>query len=302
MRPSAARPLRVAVTAIALAAASPTALLGADPSTTAAAAAPAREQVERRQASIATLIESSSGARQIETSGIAAAQAKRAEARALHRQAGEALRGGDTAGASRLLDEAAKTMVDGVRLAAPEQVTARKDRSDFDARMESARALLEAQKRIAAEKGGGPRAAELGREIARLLADADALAAAGKVAEGRVLVDQAYLAAKAAIGGMREGDTLVRSLEFANKEEEFRYEVDRNDTHQMLVRLLLQDRRGSGAIDRMVERSQEEALRLRRIAEEQAARRDFDAGVKTMEESTRELVRAIRGAGVYIPG
>jgi hypothetical protein len=41
---------------------------------------------------------------------------------------------------------------------------------------------------------------------------------------------------------------------------------------------------------------------LRKTAEEQAAKREFDAAVKTLEESTRELVRAIRAAGVYIPG
>ena len=30
--------------------------------------------------------------------------------------------------------------------------------------------------------------------------------------------------------------------------------------------------------------------------------REFDGGVRSLEESTRELVRAIRSAGVFIPG
>ena len=39
---------------------------------------------------------------------------------------------------------------------------------------------------------------------------------------------------------MRSGDTLVRSLNFASKEEEYRYEIDRNDTHQMLIKVLVE--------------------------------------------------------------
>jgi len=94
----------------------------------------------------------------------------------------------------------------------------------------------------------------------------------------------------------------VRSLSFTSKEEEYRYEIDRNDTHRMLVTVLLQDKRGAAGVDAMVERSTLAAAALRKAADEQAARREFDAAVKTLEDSTRELVRAIRAAGVYIPG
>jgi hypothetical protein len=267
-----------------------------------AAPVPGRDQIERRLISVGTLIESSSGARQIEESGNAAAQVRRLRARELHAQATAALRSGDLAQASQLLDEAAQTMFNGVRAASAEKVTGPKDRSDFDARMESTRALLEAQKRIAAEKGGGPGAADLARRIEALMNEAARLAAAGKVDEGRVVLDQAYLAAKAAIGGMRGGDTLVRSLNFASKDEEYRYEIDRNDTHQMLVKVLLEEKRGAAGVDAMVERSTSAAAQLRKTAEEQAAKREFETAVKTLEESTRELVRAIRAAGVYIPG
>ena len=275
-----------------------TGVRAADP----AAPVPARDQVERRLVSVATLIESSSGAQQIEASGNAAAQVRRVKARDLHAQATAAFRSGDLARASQLLDEAAQTMFDGVRAASADKVTGAKDRVDFDARMESTRALLDAAKRIAAEKGAGPAAADLARRIETLMNEAARLAAAGRVDQGRVVLDQAYLAAKVAIGGMRGGDTLVRSLSFASKEEEYRYEIDRNDTHRMLVTVLLQDKRGAAGVDAMVERSTLAAAALRKAADEQAARREFDTAVKTLEDSTRELVRAIRAAGVYIPG
>jgi len=102
---------------------------------------------------------------------------------------------------------------------------------------------------------------------------------------------------------MRRGDTLVRSLNFATKREEYDYEIDRNDTHRMLVNVLLEERRASNpALDRSVRNFLDEAARLRGEAEQQAQKGGFDAAIKTLEDSTRELVRAIRGAGVYIPG
>jgi hypothetical protein len=263
---------------------------------------PDREQLERKLSSTTTLIESSSGAKQIESSGAAAAAAQRTRARELHRQAGEALKAGQLEAAAKLLDDASRAMFEGVRLAAPEQLVERKQRTDFDARMESTRALLEAQKRIAAEKSAGPRAGELSKRIEALMAEAADLARAGRLADARRTLDQAYLAVKAAIGTLRDGETVVRSLNFASKEEEYHYEVDRNDTHRMLVQMLLKDKRGGAAVDTMVEQSVVAAAKLRTQADEEASRREHETAVKTLEQSTRELVKAIRSAGVYIPG
>jgi hypothetical protein len=263
---------------------------------------PDRDQLERKLASTSTLIESSSGAKQIESSGVPGALLQRARARDLHRQAGETLRAGQLEAAAKLLDDASRAMFEGVRLSAPEQISGPKQRADFDARMESTRALLEAQKRIATEKSAGAGAAELSRRVESLLAQASELARGGRLVDARSTLDQAYLAVKAGIGGLRGGETVVRSLNFANKEEEYRYEIDRNDTHRMLVQILLKDKRDGAAVDTMVNQSLAASAALRTQAEEQASRSDHDSAVKTLEQSTRELVKAIRGAGVYIPG
>lgn len=267
----------------------------------AAPAAPTREQVERRLAGNATLLEQSSAARQIDASGNVDALEQRARARALHRRARSALDEGDLVQANRLAEATARTMMEAVRLAPPSQQSDGKARSDFEVRLGSTRALVEALQRIAAEKGVGARNAELMQRIDGLVAAAQRQAAGGQVAEARRLLEQAYGASRAAIANLRGGDTLVRSLSFASKQEEYAYEIDRNDTHRMLVQVLLQDKR-SAASDAMVEQAVKASAQLRRQAEEQAARREFEAGVRTLEESTRELVKAIRGAGVFIPG
>lgn len=261
--------------------------------------APDRTQLERRKVSVEKLIEHSSAAKQIDASGSNAAQATREKARAAHRAAVQAADAGDFARAGQLFDEATRTMVQAVREAAPEQLMAQKARRDYEARLESVKALLAAQKRISNEKSTGVPGEVITEKIEKLMAQANQLAVENDLARARVVLDEAYLTVRGAIGGMREGDTLVRSLHFANKEEEYHYEVDRNDTHRMLVTVLLSDKPAASAgVQPLVQR----AAQLRLQAEAAATRREFSAAIEILEESTRELVRAIRGAGVYIPG
>ena len=256
-----------------------------------------RESIEKRLTSVGTLVEKSSAARQVEASGDARAAQKRTEARQAHADAVAAFGNGDNARASELLTRASALMFEAVRFAAPEQVSAPKAQNDFDTRLESVKALLAAQKRISAEKSGTPGAAETTQTIERLVADAQQLRATD-VTRARATLEQAYLVARAAIGSMRGGDTLVRTLTFASKEEEYRYEVDRNDTHQMLIQLLLKEKSGSTSVKDFVTKARE----LRGRADNASKGGDWSGGIQLLEESTRELVRAIRAAGIYIPG
>jgi hypothetical protein len=260
-------------------------------------------QLERRVQSIGTLIESSSAARQIESSGVAEAREKRNNARLIHREAASTLGSGDLATAARLLDQAAREMMEGARLARPDQVTGEKTKRDFDARMESARALLAAQQRITKEKSAGREAQEATRSIESQIASAQALASQNRYDEARPVLDRAYLTARVSIASMRRGDTLVRSLTFASPREEYDYEIDRNDTHRMLLTVLLSDRKdAAGAMPPNMQPFVDKAAVLRTEAEAQARRGDHGGAIKVLEDSTRELVRAIRTGGIYIPG
>ena len=262
------------------------------------AAGPDPGQLEKRLAAVATLVDKSSAARQIESSGDARALERREQARASYRQALAAFQSGDYGKASALSAEASARMFEAVRLAAPEQITAPKQQADFEARLESVRALAAAQKRIALEKPGTAGAAETARSIEKLVADARAQAAAKDLAAARTTLEQAYLMAKAAVSSMRGGDTLVRTLDFSSREEEYRYELDRNDTHGMLIQVLLKDKPLDAQQRTLIDRARE----LRGRAEGAARGGDHGGAVKLLEDSTRELVRAIRSAGVFIPG
>jgi len=291
---------------IALAAALPAAAQQAEqPADSAASRIQAREpdrpQLERRFESVGTLIEKSTAARQIEASGVAAALERREQAKQTYQEAKAAFAAGDLAKASSLLSSASKIMFEGAKLAAPETVTGEKKQKDFTNKLESVKALLAAQKRIATEKTDVKGTSESSRQIESLLAEAERKAAAGQIDAARSTVEQAYLLAKASVSSMRTGDTLVRSLNFATKEEEYHYEIDRNETHQMLIKVLLEDKVGTSASPKMQE-FLDNAASLRVEAEAAAKRGDFATGITTLERATSELVKAIRSAGIYIPG
>jgi hypothetical protein len=249
--------------------------------------------------SVGKLLETSSAARQIEASKVPEALDKREKARELYKSAQRALAAGELTEASQLLTDVRAMFFDAVHFAAPGEVTAKKLENDYKARLDSVNALLGAYKRIANEKGAP--ATGLGETVApveRGIAEAAKLAQAGRYKEGRSELDRVYLVVKAGVSGLRSGDTLVRSLNFASKEEEFHYEVDRNDTHQLLIQVLLSEKRADSMVQHFIAAAKE----LRSKAEGAANRKDYATGVKLLEESTAELVRAIRGAGVYIPG
>lgn len=256
-----------------------------------------RARIEQRLGAVETLLERSSAARQVEASG-GAARDKRDRARAIYREARTAFAAGQYARASELLPEASAQMFEAVRLAAPEEVTAPKLRSDLEARLESVESLYAAFRRVAAEKPGAAGVAETSRDIENLLRDVRRSASEGKLEAARTALDRAYLLAKSAVSSLRSGDTLVRSLRFSSREDEYRYELDRNDTHQMLVKVLLEGKARTPGQQGFLDK----ASQLRARAQAAAAGADHANAVALLEESTRELIRAIRSAGVFIPG
>jgi len=52
----------------------------------------------------------------------------------------------------------------------------------------------------------------------------------------------------------------------------------------------------------MVDKFLGKADELRKKADGQASAGEYESAVTTLEQSTKEIVRAIRSAGIYIPG
>jgi tetratricopeptide (TPR) repeat protein len=280
--------------------------LGAPPTSSALKLAQAPTGASRgvagRLANVQRLIEKSSGARQVDASAAPRATQAHEAARRLFREATAAHQAGDDQSASKLLDKATRTMFEAVRLAGAPSSLREKKLRDFAAREESVKALMEALERIGKEKNAQGATGEVAAQVRALVGEARTLRDAGKLDEGRAALDQGYDRAKRAIERQRGGETLVRSLNFATKEDEYHYELDRNDTHRMLVDVLTKEKRAKAGIDRMVTTYTGRAEKLRKDAETQAGGGDFAGAVTTLEQSTKEYIRAIRSTGIYIPG
>ncbi|HIJ84066.1 MAG: hypothetical protein HW380_1898 [Magnetococcales bacterium] len=259
-----------------------------------------KDQVQRRLETVDTLVEKSSGAQKVTSSGNAEAAGLRDQARAKRDQARELLNKGDLKGASDRMNEANSIMFTAIRKADGGATKASKNEQDFERRLQSVNVLIDALDRIRKEKKAGKEAEKTSEEIHNLTTEARKMVSQGNTEKGKEMLDKAYVTAKVGIETLRRGDTLVRSLNFASKEEEFHYEVDRNDTHQMLVGMLLN--KDGGSPDPMVKKFITQAAELRRQADGEGASGKYAEAIKTLEQSTMELIRAIRGSGIYIPG
>ena len=258
--------------------------------------------VESRLENLRRLVSDSAAAKRIEESANSEAARLKTEAVEHLAAAEKLLNERRTVEASEQLQRATSKMFAAIRSAGTGKDGVQKKREDFENRYESTDVLVSALERIADEKGQQQRYAGQTRSIRAKMNLARRQADAGDIDIARSSIEGAYEEAKATVEALRQGDTLVRTLNFANKEEEYRYELDRNETHRMLVKVLLRDRPLDSRAQKSVDDRVAAALSLRKKAEQEAAAGAFDAAVATLEAATKELVRAIRSAGVYIPG
>jgi hypothetical protein len=256
-----------------------------------------------RFAYIEKLVERSSVARRVEASANDEAKAKQQTARSFYRQAQDAHKAGNDKLALELLNGAIRNMGEAAQMAARNEIVEEKRRQDFQTRLETVHALFAAHDRISSEVGAKENTDPFHSLIQQKVSQAERLYASGGVISARSHLDEAYGALTVAIEGLRGGRTLVHELYFATKQDEYKYEFDRNRSHRMLVKLLLEDTMHSNpSTAQVVLGLMSKADKARAIAARYAETGRYTAAISAMEKSTGHIVRAIRDAGVYIPG
>ncbi|MEO5372892.1 MAG: hypothetical protein H7840_01290, partial [Alphaproteobacteria bacterium] len=173
------------------------------------------------------------------------------------------------------------------------------DRKVVLSRIDTVRAMLDAYRRIAPEKGG-PDLATVG-QADRLFATAVEQERAGRIPEARDSITKAYDLATGLVSSVRQGDKLVKTLTFASPADEYHYEVDRFNSFRMLLKMAVGDE-AAAAVARQAEVAQQEADVLRDDAARAAAGGRYPEAVKTLEKATARLSQAIRATGLFIPG
>ena len=258
--------------------------------------------VDSRANFLDKLIDTSSGAQQVLKSDNPKVKVLHLKAKDLFIQAKNAFRLGNNSAGSTLLDQSAKSMFMAIRLATPSSAGDAKLKRDFDKRKDSFNTLNKAFNRIADEQKEFSSKEKTNKQLVGLMTKADKFVKNGKHILAKKELDKAYHLIKVSIESLRGGQTLVRSLNFAAPEEEYDYEIDRNNTHKMLVKLLVNGKARSTYVQEMVTKFTHSAKLLRIQAEQSAQDEKYEDAIKLLEQSTKQLVRSIRSAGIYIPG
>jgi hypothetical protein len=242
---------------------------------------------------VETLLTKSSAAKRVREGGDAAALAELKKAEHLFQAAKE----GKESKALALLSQAKQALFTAMRHAAK---PAPRDGASHASLQKTTRVMLDAYQRILQEKS----LRDTGNVAAEVRAQLD-LSESYSEREDSILAEQTAAAAfhrvREAIVGLRSGDTLIRSLHFESPADEYRYEVDRNQTHELLVKLLVQKQSLSSAELENIQRLLVTARLLRKQATAQAEEGNYSSAINALEESTQYIIRAIRAAGIYIP-
>jgi len=260
------------------------------------------DSLDSRITFVNKLINESSAARRVRASDNEEAKRLQEEAATYYQAAISARASGELQIASDRLADAIRSMYAAVDAAGSVQQRNSRDKREYEERVSSVDALMSAHKQITEEKGLPSVHRELQSVVEEDMAAAENFHNNGNAEKASTHVDAAYEKVILAIEKLRQGETLVRQLIFETEEAEYLYELDRNDTHEMLFNLLVES---GPTLPGNTEKSKDgvaAALELRRRAEDLAKDGNYEEAIGLLEQSTSELVKAMRGAGVYIPG
>jgi len=260
------------------------------------------ESVDSRISFVDKLITESSAARQVEASDNDDAKRLHEEASTHFDAAIDARAAGEIEIASARLTDAIRSMYAAVDAAGDTPQKTDSDNRHYEQRVASIDALMSAHERITKEKGLKHVQQDLQMSVAGDVAAANKFHNEGNTEQASAHLDAAYEKVTHAVEKLRQGETLVRELHFETEEAEYLYELDRNDTHEMLVNLLVENGTAGPGTKEQAKQRVAAAVVLRRKAECLARDRKYGEAITVLEQSTSELVKAIRGAGVYIPG
>ncbi len=134
----------------------------------------------------------------------------------------------------------------------------------------------------------------------RHLADAQVLSSGARHADAGKALSEAYRIAVESLVALRAGETVTIELKFETPADEFAYELKRYQSHEQLVEMTLDERRPTGTVRATMDQYTQQARALRTRAAESASAGDHRAGIKSLEDATRLLLRALQAAGMPV--
>ena len=265
--------------------------------------AESNDEFEKRVDSIASLLGESSVSKQIRNSSSDVAKQYFKYAHSSYDDAVTEFRRGDLEQADFHLKNSKKAIFEAMMYADMKGRWNEQDRQDYEAKRRSVIALTDALKRVSKTKDKTNESLIIIKKTAELTQQADQEYFKKHYKKAIDTVHRALEIVEAAIASMRTGDTLVNSLSFDSDEDEYRYEIDRNDTHFMLLNMFLSEfPEDDEALHKAVERYETAANKFRKKGEEFASQGSYREAIDELEKSTMKIIRAIKSTGSHIPG
>ena len=134
--------------------------------------------------------------------------------------------------------------------------------------------------------------------VQELVAEAEDLAQAEHFKEANQRLVTAAGMLESALSRARDKETLVHALVFNSPEEEFAYELQRNDSYELLIKLMVSEETIVGSAQGYIQKKAVENQRIKEAAKALAEQGDLKAALSKIENATEQLVKALRMGGV----
>jgi hypothetical protein len=152
--------------------------------------------------------------------------------------------------------------------------------------------------RVVAEKGEAKVRQMLDREeLDAIMSRAETAFDGGDLALANHLMRQAADMVDTALSDARHEDVLLHELNFESLEEEYAYEVSRNESYVVLIDLMQKKTARSQSSASYVQTMIEANAKLRQQADEHASNGRLEQGIAILEKGTDKLSRALRVSG-----
>lgn len=186
-----------------------------------------------------------------------------------------------------------------LRKAPDEAAIEARERERYEELSSRVLSFSEAYQRVAAEKNDPAVFGLLDQTaVNRLLEAADALAAHDNHKDANTLLERAAVQIETALRRARDRETLVQQLSFETPAAEFDYELRRNESYEMLVRLFEQQRRGAQGALRLLKETLERNEATRSDARALFAAGDERGAIILLERSSGEIARLLQMSGL----
>jgi hypothetical protein len=260
------------------------------------------EEFENKLNAVANLLNKSTVSKQVLHSHNDAAVQYYRFSMSLYDEAVEAYQQGNINKSNELIIKSRAALIDAVEFANLKGEKRKvKSKSNYDSLRKSANALMDALERIDTEKKAQDEFKVLSESIKEKISASDKLYFKEQYDPAIAELSKVLLTIKTEISKKRSGDTLTRKLSFASAREEYIYELDRSDTHFMLLDMFLSE----NDKDKQIADSSADAIKtakdLRKEAELLASNFKHKEAIGVLEKSTMEIIGVIRNTGVFIP-